>query len=100
MDLLTVRNSAIYSTIAGLATDLFLRPCRGKSAKFQIDAIVLAIDSQYYDHLWIYLQENKNSGCHWGTDYKSNCEYIRTMIGQIKYFETKAGIYTESAFYK
>jgi hypothetical protein len=55
LDLLTVRDSAIYSKRAGLRTELFLRPCRGKSAKFQIDSIVLTIDEQYYERLWLYL---------------------------------------------
>lgn len=56
LDLLTVRDSAIYSQRAGLRTELFLRPCRGKSAKIQIDAIVLAVDEQYYERLWLYLE--------------------------------------------
>lgn len=55
LDLLTIRDAAIYATRAGLRSELFLRPCRGKSAKLQIDAIVLAIDEQYYQRLWLYL---------------------------------------------
>jgi hypothetical protein len=100
LDLLTVRDSVIYSTKAGLRTEVFLRPCRGRSPKFQIDTLVLAIDDQYYQRLWIYLQENKAPGCHWGTDYKANCDFIKEMLGQVKYFNQKAGIYTDSKFYK
>ena len=55
LDLLSVRDSAIYSQRAGLKTELFLLPCRGKNPKFQIDSIVLAIDEQYYEKLWLYL---------------------------------------------
>ena len=84
---LSVRDTLIYSQKAGLSSELFLRPCRGKSAKFQVDSIVLVIDSQYYDRFWLYLMPNPNKGCEWHTDKKSNCDYVKTMLGQIKYFE-------------
>ena len=44
--------------------------------------------------------DNPNPGCKWGTDYKANCEYVKEMLGVIKYFNQKSGIYTSSEFYK
>jgi hypothetical protein len=50
--------------------------------------------------LWIYLMDNPNVGCKWSNDYKGNCEYVKEMLGVIKYFNQKAGIYTSAEFYK
>lgn len=97
---LSVKDTLIYSQKAGLRTDLFIRPCRGKSAKNQIDVVVLVVAEQYYDKLWLYLMENPNTGCKWGNDYKSNCEYVKTMLAQVKYFHQESGIYTSAEFYK
>lgn len=58
------------------------------------------IAEQYYEKLWLYLMDNPNPGCKWGTDYKANCEYVKEMLGVIKYFNQKSGIYTSSEFYK
>ena len=91
---LSVRDTLIYSQKAGLASELFVRPCRGKLAKLQVDAVILVIDEQYYDRFWLYLMPNPNKGCEWHTDYKANCDYIKEMLAQITYFQQKAGIYT------
>lgn len=58
------------------------------------------IAEQYYEKLWLYLMDNPNVGCKWGTDYKANCEYVKEMLGVVKYFNQKSGIYTSSEFYK
>ena len=97
---LSVRDTLIYSQKAGIPGDLFIRPCRGKSARFQIDAVVLVIDSQYYNRFWLSLVPNPNKGCEWHSDKKSNCDYIKEMLKQIKYFEEDAGIYTSAKHYK
>jgi hypothetical protein len=81
---LSVKDTLIYAKKAGLKTELFVRPCRGKSAKFQIDSVVLVIANQYYDRFWLFLEENPNVGCGWPNDYKANCEYIKEMLGQLK----------------
>lgn len=70
---LSVKNTLIYAQRAGLKAELFLRPCRGKNAKFQIDTVVLVIANQYYDRFWLFLEENPNIGCEWDHDYKGNC---------------------------
>ena len=97
---LSVKDTLIYSQKAGLRTELFIRPCRGKLAKAQIDIIILAIAEQYYEKLWLYLEHNPNKNCEWGNDHKANCHYVRTMIDAVKYFNQKSGIYTTKAFYK
>lgn len=89
---LSVKDTLIYAQRSGFKTDLFLRPCKGKSAKFQIDAIMLAIAEQYYDRFWLYLGHNPNAGCEWSSPH-TNCDYIKTMVDQIKYFKKPVGIY-------
>jgi len=77
---LSVKDTLIYAQRAGFKTDLFVRPCRGKSAKYQIVDVILIIAEQYYDKFWLYLEDNPNPGCKWSTDYKSNCEYVKQML--------------------
>ena len=96
---LSVKDTLIYAKKAGLKPELFIRPCRGKSAKFQIDAVVLVIASQYYDRFWLYLDENPNPGCTWHDNYQANCDYVKEMLAQLKYFQTPAGIQTNERFY-
>ena len=60
---LSVRDTLIYSQKAGLRTDLFVRPCRGKLAKFQIDTVILVVAEQYYEKFWLYLMPNPNRDC-------------------------------------
>lgn len=77
---LSVKDTLIYAQRAGFKTDLFIRPCRGKSAKYQIVDVILIIAEQYYNKFWLYLDDNPNPGCKWSTDYKSNCEYVKLML--------------------
>jgi hypothetical protein len=97
---LSVKDTLIYAKRAGLKTELFVRPCRGKSAKFQIEAVVLVIANQYYDRFWLFLEENPNAGCGWSNDHKSNCDYVKEMLSMLKYFQTPAGIQTSEKFYR
>jgi hypothetical protein len=52
---LSVKDTLIYAQRAGFKTDLFVRPCRGKSAKYQIIDVILIVAEQYYDKFWLYL---------------------------------------------
>ena len=38
---------------AGLKTDVYMFPCRGKSAKAQVDDMINNIPSSSYDKIWI-----------------------------------------------
>jgi len=82
---LSVKDTLLYAQRSGLKTDLFVRPCRGKNAKFQIDEVMLAIAYQYFDKFWLYLEDNPNVGCKWGTNYKSNCDYVQEMVATVKH---------------
>jgi hypothetical protein len=43
---------------------------------------------------------NPNKGCEWHSDHKSNCAYVKKMLGQVKYFDEQAGIYTSAESWK
>jgi len=50
---------------AGLKTDVYMFPCRGKSAKSQADDMINNIPSTSYDRIWIDIETNPSSGCTW-----------------------------------
>ncbi len=61
---------------AGLITDIYMFPCRGKSASAQVDQMVSAISSNLYGMVWIDVETNPSAGCGWGTDYNGNCAFL------------------------
>ena len=62
---------------AGLETDIYMFPCRGKSATTQVDEMYSSIDHTLYDTVWIDVETNPSSGCSWsGHDAASNCQFL------------------------
>lgn len=59
---------------AGLDTDIYMFPCRGKSAKSQVDEMFAAVNHTLYGTVWIDVETNPSSGCSWsGHNATSNC---------------------------
>ena len=79
---------------AGLITDIYMFPCRGKSAASQVDLMMSKISSNLYGMVWIDVETNPSSGCGWGKDYTANCNYVSELITRIKSHGKKPGIYT------
>ena len=62
---------------AGLSTDIYMFPCRGKNAKTQVDEMFSAIDHTLFGTVWIDVETNPSSGCSWsGHDATSNCQFV------------------------
>ena len=61
---------------AGLTTDIYMFPCRGKSATAQVDQMVAAISGSLYGMVWIDVEANPSSGCGWGSDHAGNCNFL------------------------
>jgi len=61
---------------AGLITDIYMFPCRGKSASAQVDTMISGISNNLYGMVWIDVETNPSSGCGWGKDYSANCQYV------------------------
>jgi hypothetical protein len=78
---------------AGLTTDIYMFPCRGKSANSQVDQMVSAIASNTYGMVWIDVETNPSSGCGWGSDHAGNCAFLTETINRIKSHGKTAGIY-------
>ena len=71
-----VVNNLQNAKAAGLITDIYMFPCRGKSASAQVDSMMSAISKSLYGMIWIDVETNPSSGCGWGKDYASNCKYV------------------------
>lgn len=69
---------------AGLITDIYMFPCRSKSATAQVDQMTAAISGNLYGMVWIDVETNPSPGCGWGTDYNSNCAFLTEIINRIK----------------
>ena len=78
---------------AGLITDIYMFPCRGKSATAQVDEMMSSISGSLYGMIWIDVETNPSSGCGWGKDYAANCAYLTDIISRIKSHGKKPGIY-------
>ena len=58
---------------AGLITDIYMFPCRGKSATAQVDEMMNAIPGNLYGMIWLDVETNPSSGCGWTGD---NCGFL------------------------
>ncbi len=78
---------------AGLSTDVYMFPCRGKSANAQVDQLVAGVPTNLYGTIWIDVETNPSSGCGWGSDHAGNCNYLVEIINRIKSHGKTPGIY-------
>lgn len=86
--------SLINARNAGLITDIYMFPCRGKSATAQVDEMIKSIPGNLYGMVWVDVETNPSSGCSWsGHDGNSNCQFIADIISRIKSHGKKVGVY-------
>ena len=76
---------------AGLITDIYMFPCRGKSASAQVNEMFNSISSSLFGMVWIDVETNPSSGCGWTGD---NCGYITELVNAIKAHGKVPGIYS------
>lgn len=81
---------------AGLITDIYMFPCRGKSATAQVDDMMAGIPSNLYGMVWIDVEANPSSGCGWSSDGNSNCQFLTEIINRIKAKGKTPGIYASA----
>lgn len=82
---------------AGLSTEVYMFPCRGKNATSQINELIAGISSTLYTTIWIDVETNPSSGCSWsGHDAASNCNFVTETINAIKAKGKSAGIYSSA----
>jgi hypothetical protein len=70
---------------AGLITDIYMFPCRGKSAQAQVDEMFSSVNPGLWGMVWIDVETNPSTGCSWsGHDAASNCQFLTDIINGIK----------------
>jgi GH25 family lysozyme M1 (1,4-beta-N-acetylmuramidase) len=79
---------------AGLRTDTYMFPCRGKNATAQVNEMISNIPSNLYDRIWIDIETNPSPGCSWNDhDADSNCEFTLELIKAIRAKGRSVGVY-------
>jgi GH25 family lysozyme M1 (1,4-beta-N-acetylmuramidase) len=78
---------------AGLITDIYMFPCRGKSATNQVNEMFNSISSSLFGMVWIDVETNPSPGCGWSSDTASNCAFLTETINAIKSRGKNPGIY-------
>ena len=79
----------------GLITDIYMFPCRGKSATAQVNEMMAGIPNNLFGMVWIDVETNPSSGCSWsGHDAASNCAFLQETINAIKAKGKNPGIYS------
>ena len=74
--------------------DVYLFPCRSKSAADQVSQMVSSLGSANYGMIWLDIETNPTSGCSWASfSGASNCEYIGELVNAIKSHGKAPGIY-------
>jgi GH25 family lysozyme M1 (1,4-beta-N-acetylmuramidase) len=91
----TAIQSLTNARSAGLSTDIYMFPCRGKNATTQVDEMISGITSSLYGMVWIDVETNPSSGCSWaGHDATSNCQFLTEIINRVKSHNKQVGIYS------
>ena len=80
--------------MAGLETDVYMFPCRGKNAIAQVNEMMSSIPESHYKKIWVDIETNPSPGCSWKDfDTTSNCQFTMDLLSQIKANGKPAGIY-------
>ncbi len=82
---------------AGLSTDVYMFPCRGKNATTQVNELISGVSSNLYSTIWIDMETNPSTGCSWsGHDATTNCNFLTETINAIKAKGKTPGIYSSA----
>lgn len=93
----TVTQSLTNAKSAGLTTDIYMFPCRGKNATAQVDEMISKVSGSLYGMVWIDVETNPSSGCSWsGHDANSNCQFVTEIINRVKSHGKGVGIYSNA----
>ena len=100
---LDARSNIYNSNKAGLSTDVYMFPCRGRNATQQVSELVEYLDSMadsssFYSHatgtIWLDIETNPSLGCSWDIGTKeANCDYIGELVRALGQSGREVGIY-------
>ena len=91
-------NNIINAKSAGIPyVDVYMFPCRGKSASTQVTELMngLSSVSSKYGQVWIDVETNPSTGCSWTqASGSSNCAYLQELVDAISSHGKVPGIYS------
>lgn len=87
----------------GLATDVYMFPCRGKDAATQVNQLMDYLNGMKSDKsafayttgtIWLDIETNPSAGCSWnqGT-FETNCDFIKALVDNLQAHGRAVGIY-------
>lgn len=75
--------------------DVYMFPCRGKSASDQVSNLINNLGSSQYGQIWLDIETNPSSGCSWSSySGASNCQYVTELVNAVKSHGKVPGIYS------
>ena len=75
--------------------DIYMFPCRGKSAASQVSDLVSKMGNANYGMIWLDIETNPSTGCSWTQGSgPSNCQYVTDLVNAVKSHGKTAGIYS------
>ena len=81
---------------AGFAhVDIYMFPCRGKSATTQVAEMIKGMEGHDYGKIWLDIETNPSSGCSWTQGSgSSNCHFVTELVDAVKSHGKVPGIYS------
>ena len=75
--------------------DIYMFPCRGKSASAQVSELVSGMGGAQYGMIWLDIETNPSSGCSWSSfSAASNCQFVNDLVSAVKAHGKTPGIYS------
>ena len=82
---------------AGLSTEIYMFPCRGKDPTAQVNTLISGISTNLYSTVWIDAETNPSSGCSWKDhNASSNCDFIMALVNGLASHGKNVGIYSSA----
>ena len=90
------RTNVANARAAGIPyVDIYMFPCRGKSASTQVNELINGMGSSNYGMIWLDIENNPSSGCSWTqASGSSNCQYVTDLVNAVKSHGKTPGIYS------
>jgi hypothetical protein len=85
----------------GFQTDIYMCNCPGKDPYVQVSEMLNAVDSSYFDTVWVWVENNTSPGCSWSSSTPlKNCQYLRSLINGIQAKGLKVGVFSNPSFWR
>lgn len=86
---------------AGLSTDVYMFPCRGKNATTQVNELFNGVTNSLFSTVWIDVETNPSPGCSWsGHDATTNCNFLTEAINAIQAKGKTPGVYSSATMWQ